>query len=81
MALPPLARDVFSSCAETPRLSAIASILDAAVHFEPLSLRAALQLLTTTDPAARHDILRTLQRETGGFTEFIPLPFIAAKSP
>ncbi|MDW8217663.1 MAG: hypothetical protein RML57_08715, partial [Acidobacteriota bacterium] len=25
--------------------------------------------------------LRTLQRETGGFTEFIPLPFIAAKSP
>lgn len=34
----------------------LASILDAAVRFEPLSPRAALQLLTTTDPAARRDV-------------------------
>ncbi|MCS7081246.1 MAG: radical SAM protein, partial [Chloracidobacterium sp.] len=37
-------------------MPSIASILDAAVRFEPLSPRAALHLLTTTDPAARRDI-------------------------
>ncbi|MGQ9896476.1 MAG: CofH family radical SAM protein, partial [Acidobacteriota bacterium] len=33
------------------------------------------------DRVAHLDALRRLQRETGGLTEFIPLPFIAAKSP
>jgi FO synthase subunit 2 len=33
------------------------------------------------DRVAHLDTLRRLQRETGGLTEFIPLPFIAAKSP
>ncbi len=37
-------------------MPAIASILDAAARWEPLSPRAALQLLLETDPAARRDI-------------------------
>ncbi len=38
--------------------------------------------LEALNDRARHlDILRNLQHETGGFTEFIPLPFIAPVAP
>ncbi len=38
-------------------------------------------LETLADRAGHLDVLRNLQRDTGGFTEFIPLPFIAPVAP
>ncbi len=34
-----------------------------------------------TDRMRHMDLLRTIQRETGGFTEFVPLSFVHAESP
>lgn len=38
--------------------------------------------LETPEHVARHlDVLRTIQEETGGFTEFVPLSFVASEAP
>ena len=36
---------------------------------------------TALDRAKHLDLIRTLQKETGGFTEFVPLSFIATEAP
>jgi FO synthase subunit 2 len=38
-------------------------------------------LETPLDRARHLDLLRSIQKETGGFTEFVPLSFIAAEAP
>ena len=38
--------------------------------------------IESVEQRMRHlDLLRTLQRETGGFTEFVPLSFVHAEAP
>jgi len=38
-------------------------------------------LETALDRARHLDLIRTIQKDTGGFTEFVPLSFIAAEAP
>ena len=51
-------------------------------HATGLRTTSTIMSATSTPRTARHLLaLRDLQRETGGFTEFVPLPFVAEEAP